>query len=637
MRSPQGQQAPWTPSSWRALRCDEGQGQGPWTPSSPQVNKEVSSVGQMAQIVPVLLPQGMDGSGPQVMTTLMPVQMAWGGSNDDNGCVWVPAMQNMNVPNTPQAQNGGRDSLDGTGPCPDAVPLWRQQMQQQHQGAVQLPSNRQMMSQGKSSPPPMQPPQFPQNQQQGSGGQQSGSQLALSPQQLLMMLQEHQRALAEQAEQHPSIRSRTSDASYRQSRGAGSLSRGRRMDGSAHMSDSGSPTPCATPPNPSLRQHFAAMTGQSAKTPPPPSWTDYADARQGSFTGTVLHPAPVQKASWADYVDGPLPYYLAPPQNRNHSEDGKGDGLGKGFMRGPNGGKGGQQGGGKANLADKTLLRNPRGKGGKPDGGMVSGSKMHQMPPQQQQNFAAPELLAGTGEAPGDGDMYNQGYQAAQGANARGRRARPRARVDMDDNYSGGHGGDYGAMGHQLARTGGAGHDDRITVAPSDTMKAQLQALQEEDPAAVFIARRINKLGFTSADQLRTHFSRYGRVKGVYVSHSRVKSARPYIAGRPPSETHWRLRAAALGFVVMASTDATGRILGDGPDIIVNGVPVRVQEFNRRGDTGGCDLKEDDACDALDELQQPHHPSTIKGAGYARERWCTPEEEPYVSLDNWGW
>eukprot|EP00971_Amphidinium_carterae_P261099 5179573-Amphidinium_carterae.1 len=26
------------------------------------------------------------------------------------GCVWVPAMQNMNVPNTPQAQNGGRDS-----------------------------------------------------------------------------------------------------------------------------------------------------------------------------------------------------------------------------------------------------------------------------------------------------------------------------------------------------------------------------------------------------------------------------------------------------------------------------------------------------------------------------------------------
>eukprot|EP00971_Amphidinium_carterae_P285424 5666737-Amphidinium_carterae.1 len=46
--------------------------------------------------------------------------------------------------------------------------------------------------------------------------------------------------------------------------------------------------------------------------------------------------------------------------------------------------------------------------------------------------------------------------------------------------------------------------------------------------------------------------------------------------------------------------------------------------------SGGCDLKEDDACDALDELQQPHHPSTIKGAGYARERWCTPEEEPYA-------
>ena len=78
----------------------------------------------------------------------------------------------------------------------------------------------------------------------------------------------------------------------------------------------------------------------------------------------------------------------------------------------------------------------------------------------------------------------------------------------------------------------------------ADTMKTQLQALQQEDPEMVFIARRINKLGFNSADQLRNHFATYGEVKCVHVSHSRVKSMRP--------DVQWRMRAASLGFVVMA-------------------------------------------------------------------------------------
>lgn len=109
----------------------------------------------------------------------------------------------------------------------------------------------------------------------------------------------------------------------------------------------------------------------------------------------------------------------------------------------------------------------------------------------------------------------------------------------------------------------------------ADTMKTQLQALQQEDPEMVFIARRINKLGFNSADQLRSHFATYGEVKCVHVSHSRVKSMRP--------DVQWRMRAASLGFVVMASAEATRNILRDGPEHVVSGVAIRVYTFHKLG------------------------------------------------------
>lgn len=114
-----------------------------------------------------------------------------------------------------------------------------------------------------------------------------------------------------------------------------------------------------------------------------------------------------------------------------------------------------------------------------------------------------------------------------------------------------------------------------------ETMKSQLQALSLEDPACVFIARRINKLGFASSSQLRLYFSRYGEVKSVHVSHSRVKSVRPTGERRCPN-VQWRLRAAALGFVVMCSREAIHHILEDGPEHEVNSVMVRVHPFHRR-------------------------------------------------------
>lgn len=123
------------------------------------------------------------------------------------------------------------------------------------------------------------------------------------------------------------------------------------------------------------------------------------------------------------------------------------------------------------------------------------------------------------------------------------------------------------------------------SLTAAETMKSQLQALQRENPEAVFIARRINKLGHNSAEILQAHFQRFGPVKGVYVSHSRVKSLRSR-GDRKPPEFQWRLRAAALGFVVMQHAEATAQILAEGPEHLVNGSLVRVNHFYHRGNGG---------------------------------------------------
>mmetsp|Transcript_9470 Transcript_9470/g.16284 ORF Transcript_9470/g.16284 Transcript_9470/m.16284 type:complete len:324 (-) Transcript_9470:355-1326(-) len=121
-----------------------------------------------------------------------------------------------------------------------------------------------------------------------------------------------------------------------------------------------------------------------------------------------------------------------------------------------------------------------------------------------------------------------------------------------------------------------------------ETMKAQLEALKLEDPECVFIVRGINKLGFSSPKILRAFFSRYGEVKEIYVSPSRVKSMYRY-GDQRSTEAHWRLRAAPLGFVVMKYPKATASILADGPEQDVNGVTVRFQPFHRHIEDGNED------------------------------------------------
>lgn len=162
----------------------------------------------------------------------------------------------------------------------------------------------------------------------------------------------------------------------------------------------------------------------------------------------------------------------------------------------------------------------------------------------------------------------------------------------------------------------------------TSTMKAQLQALQDEDPSTVVIARRINKLGFQSSESLQEYFSTYGPVKTVHVSHSRVKSLRPN-GDRRASNAQWRLRAAALGFVVMENADATSQILADGPDHCVKGVNVLIQPFHRHG-RNGHDIQ-DEMHNEQDEMQNEKEDSDQKqdanGDGLADGRSSSPDSD----------
>lgn len=107
------------------------------------------------------------------------------------------------------------------------------------------------------------------------------------------------------------------------------------------------------------------------------------------------------------------------------------------------------------------------------------------------------------------------------------------------------------------------------------TLSSSLQSLSNENPACLFIVRRINKLGFKAARTLKRYFSTLGPVVRVLVAHSTVKAH-----GDQPS--HARRRPSSLGFVHMENAEAVARVLALGEEQEVDGTRIRVQKFERQ-------------------------------------------------------
>jgi len=105
------------------------------------------------------------------------------------------------------------------------------------------------------------------------------------------------------------------------------------------------------------------------------------------------------------------------------------------------------------------------------------------------------------------------------------------------------------------------------------TLKEHLKEIEKlYDPAQVVVVRKINKLGLNSKMPLEAHFSSYGTVESVRVSHALVKVA---YRGHQVD----KIRPAQCGFIVMSDKSAADAILSMGQEQVVQGVPVRVYPF----------------------------------------------------------
>jgi len=103
------------------------------------------------------------------------------------------------------------------------------------------------------------------------------------------------------------------------------------------------------------------------------------------------------------------------------------------------------------------------------------------------------------------------------------------------------------------------------------SLRDDLERLKDYDDQQCLIVRRIKRLGLGSPAILREHFSGFGDVKEILISHSLEKKSAKCRADR--------LRPAALGFIVMASVDGAQAALRAGPTIMIGDVDVEVQIF----------------------------------------------------------
>jgi hypothetical protein len=117
------------------------------------------------------------------------------------------------------------------------------------------------------------------------------------------------------------------------------------------------------------------------------------------------------------------------------------------------------------------------------------------------------------------------------------------------------------------------------------SLKDILEFLDKQDPATVFVCRRIHTLGFKSAEALKQHFTAYGRPLAVLITCSCTKSPR-WVQGEPAVDANGkyvrRLRPASFGFVVMENAEAVKRILSEGTEHVVRGQVIRVDVFHQR-------------------------------------------------------
>jgi len=107
------------------------------------------------------------------------------------------------------------------------------------------------------------------------------------------------------------------------------------------------------------------------------------------------------------------------------------------------------------------------------------------------------------------------------------------------------------------------------------TLKSLFKEVSTENPALVFLVRKIQTLGFHAHKKLREHYSHYGEVAQVLVAHRKLKGI-PDAHGQAGLP---RMRPGSLGFVIMNSQASVLQILAGGEDQCVAGHFIRVEAY----------------------------------------------------------
>jgi hypothetical protein len=124
-----------------------------------------------------------------------------------------------------------------------------------------------------------------------------------------------------------------------------------------------------------------------------------------------------------------------------------------------------------------------------------------------------------------------------------------------------------------------------LDLCETPTMKTQLKALDNKDPATVFIARGISKLGFNAGNALDEYFSAYGQVESVHFPYTFKKCG-----GNKNRKKHTsqggvgegrETRAPGRCFIVMSTADERNDILGKDIEHEVQGVKITLEAFTR--------------------------------------------------------
>jgi hypothetical protein len=118
-----------------------------------------------------------------------------------------------------------------------------------------------------------------------------------------------------------------------------------------------------------------------------------------------------------------------------------------------------------------------------------------------------------------------------------------------------------------------------------NTMRSNLQKLATIDSKRVFMVKKISKLGLNSSEMLKRHFSKFGVVEHVFVTHSVVKTAQSGLNNsvdqEDPQENRQRLRPACSGFIVMEKADDVVKIFKEGLEPTISGVSIFVATYER--------------------------------------------------------